>query len=1035
MRPSDHSPRFAATGTALMRAVAHPKLKLPPWPDLTTPAAEHVASWLDWLRQVWAIDTVAEALSHASPGLAVQVRTLCATEEPKVRETRRAVLAVARYLNRMVGRPTPFGLLAGVAPVTFAQQPRLRSGADHRVIARAGAEWLADIIARLENTPALLARLPVVANSTMSVRGDRLIVPYRLKRQAGRGTVAEEVSLRHTAAVRAAVTAARAPIRMEDLTRTLQAEFPATASAQISAMLTELVTRGVLITSLHAPATEPDALGHLLEQLEAADASTAVAPAAGLVDALREIHTLLERHNHAAPQTRAVREEAAGRMRSVARTRRHPLAVDLRLDTTLVLPELVAREAERAASALTRLSSHPYGTRAWKDYHQRFYERYGIGALVPVLDVVADSGIGWPDGYPGAVSEERPAPTAHRDEVLLALAQKAILDGHDEIVVDEALLSALDAGPNPPRTPPHLELCVRVHATGQEALTRGDVELEVVSVSRGAGTTTGRFLAVLDPDARAAHIAELHAVPAGDRETLVAQVSFPPLDPASAHVARAAQSVPLVISLAEHRPPDDQVLTVGDLAVGCDGRRMYLAAPERGHRVEVVGMHALNLRVHTPPLARFLIELGRAQYTQVTMFDWGAATHLPVLPRVRYGRTIVSAARWRLEAAELPRRTASWTAWNDALTSWQIRRRLPRRVHLIDNGRHLPLDLEVIAHRVLLRTHLDTAPHALLVQAPAPQASGWCEGRAHEVIVPLTATAPPRWPRLPAPNPARLVTRDQGQPPAVSHVLLVSLYGDLRRQDLLLTEHMPDLLERLGRPEWWYVRYRDPDQHLRLRIVLPRLTGFGPVTRTVSLWADELHRDGLLREVLYPTSYPETGRWGGGAAMPAAEQVFGADSRAVLAQLRLAERPGPQALVAAHSVAIAAAFTGGLTAGMRWLIDHVPAAAPSPIPRAVFKEAVLIADPREDWAALRAAPGGATVVAAWAPRAHALAVYRTHLLGPDTEGVHPDDVLSSLLHVHFVRAVGIDFPYEAECMYLARAAALAWWGRAFGGIR
>ncbi len=59
-----------------------------------------------------------------------------------------------------------------------------------------------------------------------------------------------EVSLRHSAPVRTAVDAARAPIRMEDLAAQLQAE---------------LVTRPALITSLHAPSTAPDALGHLLE--------------------------------------------------------------------------------------------------------------------------------------------------------------------------------------------------------------------------------------------------------------------------------------------------------------------------------------------------------------------------------------------------------------------------------------------------------------------------------------------------------------------------------------------------------------------------------------------------------------------------------------------------------------------------------------------------------------------------------------------------------------------------------------------------
>lgn len=194
-----------------------------------------------------------------------------------------------------------------------------------------------------------------------------------------------------------------------------------------------------------------------------------------------------------------------------------------------------------------------------------------------------------------------------------------------------------------------------------------------------------------------------------------------------------------------------------------------------------------------------------------------------------------------------------------------------------------------------------------------------------------------------------------------------------------------------------------------------------------------LHELWLLREVAYATSYPETGRWGSGPAMAAAEAVFRTDSRAVIAQLGLQARPHRQALVAAHTAAIAVAFTGSVTAGMQWLAGHVPATAPSPVPRPVFSEAVRIADPSGDWAALRAAPGGSAITSAWQARAQALARYRGHVPGPHTEGIDADDVLGSLLHTHFIRAVGIDFDDEAICLHLARAAAVAWFAHSTGG--
>ncbi|WP_149829316.1 lantibiotic dehydratase [Streptomyces tailanensis] len=978
---------------------------------------------MEWLRAVWANTDIAEALQHSSSVLATQVRASCTAEKPTARDVRRAALSVARYLLRSEHRATPFGLFAGVTTAEFGPQARAGWGTEHVAVGRAGAEWLAAVVERLESCPDLLERLPVVVNNTVTSRGDRLIVPFQPDVQDD-ATRAVEASLALTEPVRAVLAATRAPIRVGALEDKLRAEFPAAGPERASRLLGELIRRRVLITSLHAPSTETDALGYLLDQLDAIDAGI-LAP---VVETMRELHAV--RAGLEACATRDGRDSVAARMRAlVPGLRHHPVALDLRLDAQIVLPEAVAREIERAAFILTQVSTRPYGTAAWGEYHQRFYERYGIGTMVPLPEAVADSGTGYPDSYPGTPAGARRPRVSARDDALVRLAQAAALDGRDEVVLTDELIGAMDVGPDEPRVPPHLEVGARVHAASLEELQRGRFRLEVVSVSRGAGVSMGRFLDILAPADREALTAELADLPAADTSTVPAQLSFPPLLPESAHVTRAPQVLPTVISLQEHRAPQDAVLTPGDLAVGCDGRRMYLAVPERGHRVEAVGMHALNLHTHTPPLVRFLTELSRAQSAQVTVFDWGAAAAMPFLPRLRYGRTVLAAARWRLEVSELPGRARPRAEWDAALTDWRVRRRLPRRVHLVEDDRRLFLDLDEAGHRALLRRHLDRTYLAVLVEAPEPEAYGWCDGRAHEVVVALKATRPAVWPPLPAPTPARALSPAQIQTPAAASVLLATLYGDPRRQGTLLSQHLPGLLEQLGNPPWWFIRFRDPDQHLRVRFALPDPGAFAQTARTVSAWADGLRGLGLLADLRYPTSYREMGRWGSDAAWEAAEEVFRADSRAVLAQLTQPQRPNQRALVAAHTVAIASAFLGNTEVAMRWLVDRIPPTAPAPVPRPQFAEAVRLADPSNDWAALREVPGGEAIVSGWADRDTALAAYRPHLPGPDTQGIAIDDVLTSLLHVHFVRHVAVNFPEEEVCLYLARAAALAWTAR------
>jgi hypothetical protein len=340
---------YRAAGAGILRATAFPRLGLPPWPDLSETTPAHCTAWARWLRQVLDVAGVAEAVELASPDFADAVRKMCTSAGSSIADTRRAVLTMIRYLLRMRGRSTPAGLMAGVAPVRFGAEFFLDWSEHHRVITSAGAAWLADVIAHLEACPGVLTRLPVITNTALMFRGDRVIIPYRAA-QAG----AADVSLQSSAPIRAALAAASAPVAVGDLAGKVLAEFPGADPVAVYGMLAGLVKCGALITSLHAPGTEADALAHLVTELEPASADAA--------GPLREIHELLQRHN-GAPTGEAgqIRQEAVTRMRAVTQTRQHPLAADLRLDATLVLPDIVAHDAERAALMVDQAGRIPGG--------------------------------------------------------------------------------------------------------------------------------------------------------------------------------------------------------------------------------------------------------------------------------------------------------------------------------------------------------------------------------------------------------------------------------------------------------------------------------------------------------------------------------------------------------------------------------------------------------------------------------------------------------------------------------------------------
>jgi lantibiotic biosynthesis protein len=329
---------YRCVDALLVRAAAHPGgMDLPAWPDVTGSTDRHLEQWRDWLEQVWSRDSIAEAIEVASPVLARQARKMCDEPCRDPREMRRVVMAVARYVLRMTGRATPFGLFAGVAPAGLGPRLTVRWGEEHHPVLRPGAEWLAAMVTGLEACPELLRRLPVVANNLSFVRDGRLVAPDQ--QHVGDWdddtglAVPVEVSVRHTRAVEAVMRYARSPVVAGDLAGKLAADFPRTPAPVIDRMLAELARLRLLLTGLRPPMTVTDALGHVADQLTAVHAA-GIPQVADRVRQLRAIRDGISRHNRARSpgDRREDRARLAGQMRRSGGIAERPFTVDLLVD-------------------------------------------------------------------------------------------------------------------------------------------------------------------------------------------------------------------------------------------------------------------------------------------------------------------------------------------------------------------------------------------------------------------------------------------------------------------------------------------------------------------------------------------------------------------------------------------------------------------------------------------------------------------------------------------------------------------------------
>ncbi|GAA3188109.1 MULTISPECIES: lantibiotic dehydratase [Streptomyces] len=1021
------------------------------------------------LRALAADPLLREAVEIASPALAgLLARVVDAGGDADPERMRRAARALAAYRLRMSTRATPFGLMAGVAPAAFdasagpaAEAPAADApeapdgtsvahlGAAHRRAVRPDRAWLTGLVADWEQRPGVFRQLRLVANALCRVRGDRLILPYLP--QSADADAAEHgsrnvqgVSLKNSRVVAAVLELAHRPVLGSALAEQLLARFPGATTAAVDGVLAQLIGKEVLLTDARPPLEETDPLGHVL-RICATMTPEALPERAELAAVQKEMAYYAGRpFGGGRAELRAVTD----RMRRL-RPGTDLLHVDVALDARVRLPAAVAEEAARAATLLWRLCPDDGGPAHLREYQQAFLDRYGTERAVPLTELLdPDTGLGAPAGYRRPSSTRTappPAPDRDRDQILAALAQEALLSGASEVVLDDdhpaVRLLAKDAG----RPPESLELLGHLHAAGPEALARGDFRFVLANAVTQAGRLPGRFGYLFDgPDGEAVAALARTGGTAADPETLSAQVAFRPSRPRVANVSQAPRRLEHVLPVGCFADPGDPaVLDPRDLAVRSDLERLHLVERATGRPVGPAVFHVLNQEWDMPNMARFLCEIADTGRRRWQGWNWGGALVLPQVPRVRYGRTVLSPARWRPDEAlrdqELP-----FARWWELFRGWQARWRVPDRVQVGRADRFVQLDLALPGHPRLLRHELTRKEPCEIRETPADSAGvpdGWLRGpdgpHHAEVVVPLRAVpealaggAQPSAARRPAPRRA----------PGTVHLpggdwLHLSLYAPADRHDELLAAHLAPLLG--GLPDavdrWFFLRYADGDgPHLRLRFHGPAAALARDLQPRLNAATTALHSAGLTRRAVWDMYDPELERYGGPEAMAAAERVFHADSVAVLEHLRRRhtrrETTEPLLVAAAGLADLARAFhpadAATPSAGADWLLRTIPKDEER---QRGFRERRRTALPLIDPYRAGPADGADSALRAlWQRRAEATAHYGALLrdLG-ERNWSDPDRILSSLLHMHHNRLIGIDRPGELLAHAVARGAAQA----------
>lgn len=700
-----------------------------------------------------------------------------------------------------------------------------------------------------------------------------------------------------------------------ELQAALHHAFPWATKEQVERVLWQLWEHGFLISSLHPPLTDARPATYVrthLDELQGVDALKAQ-----LTRVLEDAHVLDCAGMGAQGHMVSTLVENQEKLVSVEGKDALPLQVDSALQVkTPLLHRSIGQVAAQAATFLLRQTPLPTGFPHLREYRLLFLEKYGEQAEVPLLDLLSpENGLDAPAGYEGPPrtylrpSSPDALAAGPRDQLLLRLVSEAVNQRSLEVELTEEFQRQLERwSPTPEEAPLSLEIYLQLHARSREAIDRGEWTAVVGrnSGSPGAGRTFGRFFDLLGESGiealRDLAVREESLLP----DVIFAELSYQPWQARLANVAirPPLRSFEIAVGTTPSVPPE-RVLTLSDLVVSVQNGRFAVRSLRLGKQVRVCQSHMLNSEL-APNVCRFLTEIANDGLPCLSMFDWGVLVDAPFLPRLVMKASpsaalVIASARWHLQSETITPRGEGSTemCWFQGLCDWRSRWRVPRFVYLADGDNRLLLDLENPLLAVLLRDELKKLKKnmRLTLEELLPDFEHlWLRdaqdaGYFSEIVVPLLrANAFDQ----PARSATQKMTGTASRPviPPVERKrfpgeewVYLKLYAALSRHEELLAGPLRDIVALLQEHElldrWFFIRYADPEPHLRLRFHAKEGKDTLAILALVLPWSAQLARRGQFQQVALDTYEREVERYGGPDAIDLLEQAFTIDSALV----------------------------------------------------------------------------------------------------------------------------------------------------------
>lgn len=818
-------------------------------------------------------ELVREALELASPSFYRQLRLDSVLANERLQET------ALKYMLRMGTRCTPFGLFAGCTVGELAQATTVDfSDRQIRRHYRLDMQVLSALTEYIGKQPTLRDQLRYWPNSTLYTVGSQ--IRYTETIQDGSITRRFISQLDAIPSVLRILELVRDGATITELTCQLTPAGCTIGEAQ--RFVEQLINDQVLVSELTPHLAGLDLFDTLLDWLSERPGNKK------LLASLRQVHSLLHQSTNTGVSSESIRTILEQRV-GLSLPFKDVVQCDCFFDgTSNQISQTVIRGLEKTLlklSGLSQLAPPLYDLDAFK---KQFFARFEEREVPLAIALDSETGVGY--GSKANLTVDDPliqdlVPFQKQISLLLPNDNHSLMQlfadwtqrgaGHLQLT-DQDLITLC---PKNQALPESYYAFGYFLATSAEAIDRGEYRFVLNGLGGpSAFNLMGRFCPDnIDLAHRIATL--LKQLQENDSERIYAEVTHLPSSRAGNVLRRAHLYQYEIPYLNRSTLPIEQQILLSDLVISVPrGERIVLRSKRLGKevipRLTTAHNHQTGL-----PIYRFLGDLQQQDGQIAANWHWGPLANVRRLPRVVYQRIILQEARWRLDASD-------WVAAlsdDENVNQWQAYWQIPSMVAIVQADHELFLDLSTAMCRQLLVSTVRRLKTLTLIEWLRTPDNCWIMGPdgklTHEVVLPFTNRAF----KQPRSVPKRAATSVQRTFLPGSEWLYLKVYCGHQTVTRLI-QALGAVAQQAMRnglvTHWFFVRYQDPEAHLRIRFHLSSPAHQSSLLTACQRLIEPISETDDVFRIQVDTYQREIERYGG-ILIELTEWLFWTDSKAV----------------------------------------------------------------------------------------------------------------------------------------------------------